>query len=274
MLNALSVDLEDWYHVCGVDKYSQPSKWASYESRIIRNSDKVLRLLKEFDTKATFFVLGYIARKEPNLIKEISTEGHEIASHGYCHFRIFELDRESFRDDLRKSVDSISGITGKKVLGFRAPEWSIRSNTLWVLDIMRESGILYDSSIVPLTGMGIRGFKKFPHKIPTPFGEIYEFPLTTTRLFWENLPFTGGLPLRIAPLFYVVSKMKRINREGYPCISYMHPWEFDMEQPELDIPLSRRFMHYFNLKASPQKIRSLLENFKFGPIKDVLDLEQ
>jgi len=272
MLNALSVDLEDWYHICGVDKYSQPSEWPSYESRILRNCDKVLRLLQEFNTKATFFVLGYIAEKEPDLVKKIAAEGHEIASHGYYHQRIFELNMESFKEDLQKSIDVISDITGKQVLGFRAPEWSVRTNTLWALDIMRKSGIRYDSSIVPLTGMGIRGFKKFPHKIKTLHGEIYEFPLTTTRLFWENLPFTGGLPLRITPYFYIVSKMRRINREGHPCLSYIHPWEFDTDQPGLELPLSRRFMHYFNIKNAPKKIRGILENFKFAPIKDILNI--
>lgn len=272
MLNALSVDLEDWYHICGADKYSQPSGWAAYESRIAGNSEKVLKLLQEFNAKATFFVLGYVAEKEPGLIKEISAEGHEIASHGYYHQRIFELGRESFQADLQKSINVISGITGYQVLGFRAPEWSMRANTLWALDIMRESGILYDSSIVPLTGMGIRGFKKFPHKIKTPHGDIYEFPLTTARLFWENLPFTGGLSLRIAPYFYALSKMKRINRQGEPCIAYMHPWEFDTAKPAIDLSLRRRFMHYFNIRSTPEKIRGLLKNLKFAAIKDVLHI--
>ena len=270
MINCLTVDLEDWYHICGVEGYSDPKQWDTYENRTIKNTDKILSLFRFYNIKATFFVLGYIALKEPDLIKTIKNEGHEIATHGFYHKRIFEMTEQEFEEDVSNSISVISSITNEKVLGFRAPEWSIREETLWVLKILKKLGILYDSSMVPLTGMGSRGFPIYPCKFDTDYGQIWEFPLTTTRLFWENLPFTGGLPLRMFPYFYVVSKIQRINHEGYPAIVYIHPWEFDMEQPHIDLPLSRRFMHYFNIKVTPKKVEGLLQHFQFSTVKDIL----
>ncbi|RJQ51670.1 MAG: DUF3473 domain-containing protein [Nitrospiraceae bacterium] len=272
MKNALTVDLEDWYHICDVEGCSDPRNWDSYESRVIRNTEKVLTLLRRYKTKATFFVLGYIASREPELILEIKSEGHEIATHGFYHRRIFELTDQEFGDDVARSVDVISSITNERVIGFRAPEWSIRKVTPWALGTLRKLGIIYDSSMVPLTGMGERDFPFYPCIFNTEYGEIWEFPLTTTRFFRENLPFSGGLPLRMFPYFYVISKLNRINREKRPAMVYIHPWEFDMEQPEIDLPLSRKFMHYFNIKATPGKIEGLLRHLSFAPIREVLGL--
>ncbi|KKO18997.1 MAG: polysaccharide deacetylase family protein [Candidatus Brocadia sp.] len=272
MINGLTVDLEDWYHICGVEGYSDPQNWDTYENRIIRNTDKVLALLRTYKVRATFFVLGYIAFKEPDLIRTIKSEGHEIATHGFYHKRIFEMTEREFEEDVHKSISVISSNINEDVLGFRAPEWSIRKETPWMLKILRKLGILYDSSMVPLTRMGSRDFPLYPCKFTTDYGVIWEFPLTTTRLFWEHLPFTGGLPLRIFPYFYIVSKIQRINREGYPVIVYIHPWEFDVEQPHIDLPVSRRFMHYFNIKATCKKVEGLLQHFQFSTVKDVLGI--
>lgn len=272
MLNALTIDLEDWYHICCVQGYSNPSQWETYESRILRNTDKILNMLRTFDTKATFFVLGYIAQKEPELIRAIKNEGHEIATHGFYHRRVFEMTEQEFEEDINKSIKTICSVTKEPVLGFRAPEWSIRKETPWALKVLRKLGILYDSSMVPLTRMGSRDFPLFPSLFDTDYGTIWEFPLTTTRLFWENLPFTGGLPLRMFPYFYIVSKIRRINRNGYPALVYIHPWEFDTEQPQIDIPLSRHFMHYFNIESTPKKVEGLLRNLKFSPVREVIGL--
>lgn len=273
MLNAITVDLEDWYHICGTEENATPSKWIEYESRVIRNTEKVLSILKKYNVKATFFVLGYIAEKEPNLIKTVHSEGHEIASHGYYHRRIFELSGNEFEDDVKKSIDVIENVTNTKVIGYRAPEWSIRSNTLSALSILNKLGIKYDSSMVPLIRMGGRNLGRHPYKINTEYGDIWEFPLTTTRFFFENLPFTGGLPLRIAPYWYIVSKLKWINnRFGQPGLVYVHPWEFDDRHPEIELPLSRRFMHYFNISSTEPKLLGLLEHLRFAPVKDVLGI--
>ncbi|MBI5887032.1 MAG: polysaccharide deacetylase family protein [Deltaproteobacteria bacterium] len=273
MLNALTVDLEDWYHVCGTTDNAEHDKWPEYESRVTRNTERVLALLRRYNSRATFFVLGYIAEKEPALIRAIRAEGHEIAIHGYYHQRLFELTRAAFEDDIKRSIEVVSAITNEPVLGYRAPEWSIRTDTLWALDVLRKHGIMYDSSMVPLTRMGERSFKRFPHEIKTPYGDIWEFPLTTLRVFQENLPFTGGLPLRIAPYWYIVSKIKRINATmNQPGLVYVHPWEFDAEQPRIELTLSRRFMHYFNVRSTEPKFEGLLRQLKFAPVKEILGL--
>jgi len=270
MLNALTVDLEDWYHICGLENSSDMAQWDAYESRVLGNTEKILRLLRKYDIKATFFVLGYIAFKEPDLIKTIKKEGHEIATHGFGHRRVFDMIEQEFAEDVGRSIDIISSITKDRVLGFRAPEWSIRKETPWALRILRKLGILYDSSMVPLTRMGSRDFPRHPCKFDTEYGEIWEFPLTTIRLFWEHIPFSGGLPLRIVPYFYIVSAIKKVNAQGFPAIAYIHPWEFDTEQHKINLPLSKRFMHYFNIKVTPRKIDGLFRHFKFAPVRDVL----
>lgn len=272
MINALTVDLEDWYHICGVEEYSDPANWSAYESRIIKNTRRILNILKAHRVKATFFVLGYIAQREPELISEIRDEGHEISTHGFFHRRVFEMTEQEFDDDISKSIDVISSITNERVLGFRAPEWSIRKQTPWALGILRKRGILYDSSMVPLTRMGSRDFPVRPCTIKTAHGDIWEFPLTTTRVFWENVPFSGGLPLRIAPYFYIVSAIRALNRKGQAAQVYIHPWEFDKDRPKIELPLSRKFMHYFNSRTTPRKVEGLLRHLRFAAVRDVLGI--
>jgi len=268
--NALTVDLEDWYHVCGVGETGDVSSWDAYESRVTRNTGKVLSLLRRQGVRATFFVLGYIAEREPSLIAEIAGEGHEIATHGHFHRRIFEMSEEEFEEDLDRSIDAISSASGVRVVGYRAPEWSLRPYTLWALGILRKRGILYDSSMVPLTRMGDPSFPTAPCGIPTEHGEIWEFPLTTVRCFGERVPFTGGLPLRLMPYFYVLSRIRRMNAEGQAAMVYIHPWEFDTEQPRIDLPWSRRIMHYYNLRSTPEKFAGLLDGLPFAPLSEVL----
>lgn len=272
MRNALSVDLEDWYHICGAEGLSDPRQWDTYEQRVVRNTDRVLGLLSRYEAKATFFVLGYIAGREPDLIRAIKNEGHELATHGYFHRRVFELTEEEFEEDVRRSIEEIAAAAGGPVIGFRAPEWSIRPETPWALAVLRKLGILYDSSMVPLTRMGSRSFPRLPTVFSTPYGDIREFPLTTVRFFTEHIPFSGGLPLRMTPYFYIAALIAKMNRCGTPALVYLHPWEFDSEQPPLDLPPSRKLMHYFNLKAAPRKIEGLLRRFRFSPLREVLGL--
>lgn len=272
--NALTVDLEDWYHVCGDGRHADPLVWDEYEDRVTRNTEKILKMLSAGSCRATFFVLGYIAERNPQLIKRVYDEGHELAVHGYYHKRVFEMTPEEFEEDLLRSVNAVEAITGEKVLGFRAPEWSIRDNSEWAFGIIRKAGLMYDSSTVPLTRMGDRRYKKTPHRINTPYGELHEFPLTTFRIFWESLPYTGGLPMRIAPYWFIDYSVRELNKRGIPAISYIHPWEFDESQPEIELPLSRRFMHYFNIRSTRPKIEGLLKRFKFAPVKEILDIQK
>jgi polysaccharide deacetylase family protein (PEP-CTERM system associated) len=269
-VNALTVDVEDWYHVCGVGATGDASQWDAYESRVSRNTDRVLSLLRAAGARATFFVLGYIAEKEPGLVRAIAREGHEVGTHGHFHRRIFEMSPAEFEEDLARSMDAISAASGGKAVGYRAPEWSIRPHTMWALSILRKRGVLYDSSMVPLHRMGDRSFPRFPCWLRTEYGDIVEFPLSTVRCFGEGIPFTGGLPLRLTPYFYIVSKIRRLNGVGRPALVYVHPWEFDPAQPRLDLPWSRRFMHYFNLSGAPRKVAALLKHFRFASIREVL----
>jgi polysaccharide deacetylase family protein (PEP-CTERM system associated) len=269
-VNALTVDLEDWYHVCGTEGAGDPSQWDAYESRVTRSADRILSLFRACGIHATFFVLGCVAEREPALIRTIAREGHEVATHGHFHRRIFEMSPAEFEEDLVRSVDVISTAAGGRVVGYRAPEWSIRPHTIWALPILRKQGIHYDSSMVPLTRMGDRTFPRFPSLFNTEHGDIVEFPLTTVRCFGEGIPFTGGLPMRLTPYFYIASKIRQLNRAGRPTLVYVHPWEFDLEQPRLDLPWSRRFMHYFNLSATPRKLTGLLKCLPFASIREVL----
>ena len=270
MKNALTVDLEDWYHICGEGGQADPSTWGSYESRVTRSTVEVLKILDAFGVKATFFVLGYIAEKHPALISKIFDAGHEIAVHGYYHRRIFDMSPAEFEEDLERSMAVVESITGEKPVGHRAPEWSMTAETGWALEIMAKVGLRYDSSMVPMTRMGERSFKRFPHAVETGYGTLMEFPLTTLRCFWENLPVTGGLPLRITPYWFVVHTIKSLNDAGHPAMVYVHPWEFDDDMPEIELPWSRRFMHYFNLKATRPKLEGMLKHFAFAPMREVL----
>ncbi len=269
-VNALTVDLEDWYHVCGVGETGNASQWDAYESRVSQSTERVLSLLRAAGARATFFVLGYIAEREPGLIRAIAQQGHEVGTHGHFHRRIFEMSPVEFEEDLTRSMDAISTAFGGRVFGYRAPEWSMRPHTMWALSILRKKGILYDSSMVPLTRMGDRVFPRFPCGFSTAYGEILEFPLTTARCFGEGIPFTGGLPMRLTPYFYILSKIRRLNAVGWPALVYIHPWEFDTEQPRLSLPWSRRVMHYFNVSATPRKFAGLLRHLRFVSIREAL----
>ncbi|MBP2676202.1 MAG: hypothetical protein H6Q84_3042 [Deltaproteobacteria bacterium] len=271
-MNALTVDMEDWYHVCGVGEFADARRWCGLESRIARNTDRILSLFRAHGVRATFFVLGCIAEREPALVRAVAEEGHEIASHGHLHRRIYELTPEEFREDLQRSLDALSAATGKAAVGFRAPEWSMRRHTFPALGILRRAGILYDCSMVPLTRMGDRTFPTKPRRIATGEGDLWEFPLTTIRCFGENLPFTGGLPLRLTPYCYVLSRIRRMNLDGEAAMVYLHPWEFDEEPPRVDLPGSRKFMHYFNLSSAPRKISGLLAHLRFAPVREVLGI--
>lgn len=272
MVNALTVDLEDWYHICGAGALSDPSRWEGVESRVGLGADRILSLLRSAGLRATFFVLGYIAEREPALVRAVAREGHELATHGHLHRRVFEMSPEEFDEDLARSLDAVSAAGGRRVVGYRAPEWSMRPHTLWALSLLRRRGILYDSSMVPFTRMGDRAFPCFPCRFATDHGEIAEFPLTTVRCFRERLPFSGGFPLRLVPYWYIVAHIRRLNRRGLPAVVYVHAWEFDPEQPRVALPADRRVMHYFNLGATPRKVAGLVRQLPFAPVRDVLGL--
>ncbi|MEK7485723.1 MAG: polysaccharide deacetylase family protein [Planctomycetota bacterium] len=268
--NAFTVDLEDWYHVCAVEDFLPQTRWDEYESRVVFSTQLLLDLLEQYHYSATFFVLGYIAKRHPELIQEIHRRGHEIASHGYAHQPLVTITPEVFRADLKKSIEIVEKLTGKRPVGYRAPEWTVVPETLWALDVLIEEGFLYDSSMMPLTLMGDRHLNAYPHRIHRASGSILEFPATTMRCLWESLPFTGGLPLRMSPYWYTVTKINFMNAIKIPTMVYVHPWEMDPNPPKMKLPRTRAFMHYFHLKSVPQKIRGLLERFEFTTLENLM----
>lgn len=269
--NALTVDVEDWYHVCGVDEAPAAAP-TTPESRVHLGLARILDLFDRHDAKATFFVLGSIARAAPDLVRDIARRGHEVASHGDAHRRLDDLDPESFAEDLGRSLETLGSITGRAPRGFRAPQWSLRRRTWWAVEVMARAGLRYDASTVPLTGMGDPGLPPWPHRVETQAGPLLELPLTTMRCFWEHLPVSGGLPLRVTPFWFVVEVLARANRLGHPHVVYLHPWEFDPDQPRVALPPGKQFAHYFRLAATERRVGWLLARFRYAPAGAVLEV--
>lgn len=273
MINALSIDVEDYFQVSALESVVRYEEWGKYESRVERNTAILLDMLEEFNVKATFFVLGWIAERFPDLVADIHSKGHEIASHGYAHRLVYKQDKEMFRNDIIKSKEILEDIIGDKVIGFRAASYSITRESLWALQILKEEGYAYDSSIFPIKHdrYGIPGAKRFPHAVKlNNTDKIIEFPLSTIRICKLNLPIAGGGYLRLLPSWLIKHAVKSINLKKEPVIIYIHPWEIDPGQPRLDVKGISRFRHYVNLKKTEAKMKSILRKFEFGRVCDVL----
>ena len=268
--NILTFDLEDWFHICGIRRIIPETVWPHLEGRVTRNTLKILDVLKMNGVKATFFVLGFIAERYPDLIKEIQSNGHEIASHGYGHRRVYTMSPHAFREDLRKASDIILRITGLRVRGFRAPEWSIRDDSLWALNILKEEGFEYDSSMAPLPIVGNPHFIKSPKILSLDKGPLWEFPPLVRSTPFFNLPLGGGWGLRIFPYSLIRSTIKRMNRNGFPAMIYAHPREFDRENPRITLPWVKCFVLNARLERTDKRLEQLLNDFSFAPIRTVL----
>ena len=276
MRNAFSVDVEDWYQVSDFESVVDFSAWDDYESRVVRNTERVLALLAEYDVKGTFFVLTWNAERHPTLVRRIADQGHEIASHGYRHRLIYEQTPAEFRDDVMRSKKILEDTTGVAVLGYRAPSFSLTQASLWALDILLECGFRYDSSIFPISDRlyGIPNARRFPFVIRAD-GErtLMEFPMSTARAINRNWPLGGGAYLRLLPSRYLSWGIRRVNREGEPALVYVHPWELDPGQPRIKAAGKRGLStHYINLNRTEAKLRRLLRDFSFAPARDVLGL--
>ncbi|MDD2310079.1 MAG: DUF3473 domain-containing protein [Desulfuromonadaceae bacterium] len=278
MINALTIDVEDYFHVNAFAQHINPEQWDGYPLRVEGNTLRILDMLDEFAIKATFFVLGWVAERLPALVKEIHRRGHEIACHGYGHQLIYSISPQEFRTDVSKAKKILEDLCGERVLGYRAPSYSITTKSLWALDILVEEGFSYDSSIFPITHdiYGIPGGKRFPHQISTHAGKIKEFPISTFQLKvgrWRSqLPLSGGGYLRLFPAVLVARAIQVINSsEKQPVIVYFHPWEIDPEQPRIRAGLKSCFRHYLNLERMELKVRHLLDNFCFASANDVLN---
>lgn len=274
--NVFTVDVEDYYMVSAFKDIVKFENWSSYESRVEGSTRTVLELLAENNVRGTFFILGWVAERHPDLVREIQSAGHEIASHGYNHRLIYEMTPREFREDVRKSKIILEDIAGVSVKGFRATSYSVVKETLWALDILIEEGFLYDSSIYPIRHdiYGMPDSERFHHFINRNGGRLHEFPAPTYRIFGQNIPVAGGGYLRLFPMTVTKAAVKIINRrEGKPVIFYIHPWEIDPDQPRLNGRLLSKARHYLNLKSTLPKLRVLLKEFKFKPLLELIDDE-
>ena len=273
-LNALSVDLEEYFQVSNFAGLIERSRWETLPSRVRESTRRLLDAADATGNRATFFVLGWVAERHPDLVREIAARGHEIACHGYGHELVYELGPERFRADLRRARAAIEQATGSAVYGYRAPSYSITEASLWALQILVEEGFRYDSSIFPIRHhrYGIPGFARRPVRVVLASGvAIREFPLTTLAAGPWSLPLAGGAYLRFLPLPLFSWGLGRLVAAGEPTVLYVHPWEIDPEQPRQATSWLVRVNHYHNLHRTEARLRQLLERFRFAPLGEVLD---
>jgi len=274
MLNALTIDVEDYYHVSAFESVIPYRDWERFESRVEQNTHRLIELFDEYKSKATFFVLGWVAERRPGLIRAISECGHEVASHGYAHQRIYTQSPDQFREETRRSKRVIEDAIGHPIFGYRAASYSITAKSMWALDILRDEGFLYDSSVFPVRHdlYGIPGYKRTCHLLNGHGGSgMVEFPLSTLRLAGINIPIAGGGYLRFFPYGFTRWAITQLNeKEGQPAVVYLHPWEIDPEQPRIPASARSRFRHYHNLRKTEDRLKALLRDFAFGTMSEVL----
>ena len=277
MINALTIDVEDYFQVNAFASRIRFDEWDSYPLRVDGNTQRILEMLDTFSVKATFFILGWVAERLPNLVREIQAHGHEIACHGYGHELIYRIGPERFRSDIRRAKQILEDTVGMHVHGYRAPSYSITKQSLWALDILVKEGFSYDSSIFPVMHdtYGIPDAERFPHTIRTGSGPLVEFPLTTMpfQLGWKKmrLPIAGGGYLRLLPVGVIRRGIASINqRERQPAVLYFHPWEIDPDQPRIKAGMKSTCRHYLNLHRTEGKLEHLFGRLKFGAMNAVL----
>jgi len=272
MLNAFTVDVEDYFQVGAFADRIPTSTWDNYESRVERNTQAILKLLEKHQVRGTFFILGWTAERHRDLVRQIQQAGHEIGSHSHWHQLIYEMTPEEFAADLKQSCDVLEDITGERVNMFRAPSFSITSQSLWALDILKEQGIEFDSSIFPVhhDRYGIPDAQRYPYQIDNARGDLWEFPPSVYRMGKVNLPVAGGGYFRLFPFRLTIECLKRINHGGHPFMFYIHPWEVDPDQPRFPCGLKSRFRHYQNIRSTERKLDRLLSSAEFGAMTDVL----
>lgn len=273
LANALTVDVEDYYHVSAFEDRVCRSNWDKLESRVEASTEKLLRIFGEAGVQGTFFILGWVADRYPHLIRRIVQEGHELASHGYWHQLVYDLTPEAFAADIVASKDAIANASGIEVSAYRAPSFSITLRSLWALEILVEHGFQIDSSIFPISGhdrYGIPGARKDIHDLPTTQGSICEFPPSVWTCGRFSIPIGGGY-FRLFPLSLTQQAIRAVRRTGRPAIFYTHPWEIDPDQPTcLGINWKTRSRHYVGLKRTESRLRKMLALLPFDTMSKVL----
>jgi polysaccharide deacetylase family protein (PEP-CTERM system associated) len=276
-VNAMTIDVEDYFHVSVFDGVVPRRQWDTLESRVCANTERLLEMFAEHRVHGTFFVLGWVAERFPGLVRQIAAHGHEIASHGYAHRLVYDQTPAAFREDVRRAKALLEATAGVRVFGFRAPSYSITPRSLWALDVLIDEGHTYDTSIFPIRHdrYGIPVSPRHPFTVHRATGELLEVPASTVRCGPFNLPIGGGGYFRILPYEWTRWGIARTNAvEDRPAIFYLHPWEIDPDQPKLRASLAGAFRHYRNLRVTESRLRRLLADFRFGRMVDVITVDE
>jgi peptidoglycan-N-acetylglucosamine deacetylase len=267
--NAFTVDLEEWFHVCGADALG-PAQWDRLPARIMPTTMWLLDLLDRRQIRATFFVVGWIADRYPQLVGAIALAGHEVGSHSYWHRRVYELERKTFADDVTAGCHALAAAGVSGVQAFRAPEWSINARSMWALDELVRLGFRIDASMAPLKMVGSVTFPRHPHVRPTAHGPILEMPPLVTDRFGQVMPLGWGWGLRMSSPRRLLRAIGRLNDAGQPAVLTIHPWELDINPPRVALPLALRFAHYFRLTGFRGRLEQILQGAPFGPLSTLM----
>ena len=273
MLHYFTVDVEEHFQVAALEPYVARADWDALESRVAASTARILDLMDAHAARGTFFVLGWVAERHPDLVREIARRGHEVASHGWDHRRVTQLSPDEFRDQVRRSRSVLEALSGGPVLGYRAPSYSIVAGREWALDILIEEGYRYDSSLFPVRrpGYGYAGGGRDPYLLKRAAGTLLEIPPTTLRVAGLNLPAAGGAYFRLLPYGLVRAGLRQAARRGVPGTFYIHPWEVDPGQPRLAVSAATRLRHYGALARTAPRLERLLGEFDFGSIAGALE---
>jgi polysaccharide deacetylase family protein (PEP-CTERM system associated) len=267
--NVITVDLEEWFHVCGVGGSLSSDNWDRLPARVEPTTRALLDILDHADVRATFFVVGWIAERHPRLLEDVRSAGHEIGSHSYGHQRAYALGPDAFRDDFRRSVRALAASGGAPITMFRAPEWSINDRSLWALDTLVEEGVEIDASMAPLRIVGAVAYPRYPHRRQTAAGPIIEVPPLVADRFGQVMPMGWGWGLRMSSPRRVLRAIDAANRSGLPAVLAVHPWELDPDPPRVRLPAALHFAHYFRLSGFRERLRQVVEGAAFGCIGDM-----
>jgi polysaccharide deacetylase family protein (PEP-CTERM system associated) len=282
IVNAMTVDVEDYFQVSAFERVVARDRWHEYESHVAANTDRLLSIFAEFDVRATFFVLGWVAERDGTIVRRIADAGHEVASHGSGHRLVYDQTPEAFREDVRRARRVLQDLSGQPVNGYRAPSFSVTERSLWALDVLIEEGYTYDTSIFPIRHdrYGIPGAPRHAYWVSSGVGRSFraaeghsllEIPASTVRIAGTNLPMAGGGYFRLLPYWWTRFGIRRVNDvERKPAVFYVHPWEVDPSQPRLNGSRLSRFRHYQNLAKTESRLRRLLADFRFGPVAETI----
>ena len=268
MLNALTVDVEEWFHICGVPALG-PETWPRLPSRVEQTTRLLLDELDAAGITGTFFIVGWIAERYPGLVGEILAAGHDVGSHSFWHRRVYDLDRAAFADDLHLSIAALGAAGAPAITAFRAPEWSINRRSEWALEVLVEQGFRADASMAPLRMVGDVSYPRAPYLRSTPLGTIVEVPPLVADRFGQVMPMGWGWGLRMSSPARVLKEIERANLIGRPAVLTIHPWELDPDPPRVPLPPGLRFAHYFRLDGFLGRLRTILRGASFAPLQGI-----